>query len=458
MNDFIKSELLAPAGNLEKLKTAFAFGADAVYCGIPDFSLRVRINQFDLECLKDGIEYAHDLGKKVFITVNIFAHNFHLPELEKYLLELKKIKPDALIVSDPGVLTLIKEIWPEAEIHLSTQANCTNWRAAKFWFDQGVKRIILAREVTLDQIKEIHEKVPEVELEAFVHGAMCVSYSGRCLLSKYFMNQSANLGDCTQPCRWEYKIKNKISKIKKMDDILMEGKSPAESLPFRSLENKRSDFYIEEVKRPGEFLEITEDEHGTYILNSKDLCLIEYLKDLAKAGVSSFKIEGRAKSVYYAATATKAYRQAIDSINEKDFKNIAARLKEELKKNINRGFTTGFLFGKENVEQRYESGHEGCDYEFVGMVTNTKNDEITNNYKYAEVKVHNVIKIGDEVELVAPKGENFSMTIKEMFDSKTKEPLTEAHGGQGLSVLIGLDRPAPEFTVLRKLNIQDYEI
>jgi len=434
-NDTRKFELLAPAGSLDKLKAAFAHGADAVYCGAPDFSLRVRINRFDLKSLAKGIEYAHRIGKKVYVTVNIFAHNCHLAKLGNYIEKLKELDPDALIVSDPGVLSLIKSIWPKAEIHLSTQANCTNWRAAKFWREQGIKRIILAREVTLDQIKEIHEKVPEIELEYFVHGAMCIAYSGRCLLSKYFMDRSANFGDCVQPCRWEYNI--------------------------------------QEVKRPGDVLKMAEDDHGTYIMNSKDLCLIEYLNDLAKAGICGFKIEGRAKSLYYIANTTKVYRQAIDIIGNWD-KQTIEKLKNELKKNTNRDFTAGFLFGKERVEQKYDAGHLPGQWEFVGVVTNgNENFEVTNGYEFTngnksntiknfsgkiadskdnfiKVKVHNAIYQGDEVELVAPKGENYSIQIEEMVDANSGEKLTEAHGGQDREILIKIDKKIPEFTVLRK--------
>lgn len=452
-----KIELLAPAGNLDKLKAAFAHGADAVYCGAPDFSLRVKINQFDLKSLAKGIEYAHRIGKKVYVTVNIFAHNNHLAELENYIGELKELKPDALIVSDPGVLSLIKNIWPRAEIHLSTQANCTNWRAAKFWRERGVKRIILAREVALDQIKEIHENVPGVELEYFVHGAMCVSYSGRCLLSKYYMDRSANLGDCAQPCRWEYKVKNEKCQVQS--------------------NSKEQKVFIEEVKRPDELLEMREDQHGAYIMNSKDLCLIEYLRDLAEAGICGFKIEGRAKSLYYVANTTKVYRQAIDLIENWDEKKIE-QLKNELKKNTNRDFTTGFLFGGEKAEQKYDAGHLPNNWEFVGAVIKCKmknakckatdkskkqkaKSEKTNeklkreNQRQICIKVHNALYAGDEIELVVPKGENFSITIKEIFDAKTGEQLTEAHGGQDREILIPVDKDVPEFTVLRKKVLQD---
>ncbi len=439
-NSSIKIELLAPAGSLEKLKAGFVFGADAVYCGLPDFSLRVRINQFDLDSLKQGIEHAHSLGKKVYVTVNIFAHNYHLENLKKYIFELKKIQPDGLIASDPGVISLIKEIWPEAEIHLSTQANCTNWQSAKFWYDQGIKRIILAREVTLDQIKEIHQKVPEVELEYFVHGAMCISYSGRCLLSKYYMDRSGNLGDCVQPCRWEYKIKSKKQKAK------------SKKINEKLEKDETRTIHIEEVKRPGDLLQMQEDEHGTYIMNSKDLCLIEYLDQLAEAGICSFKIEGRAKSLYYVANTTKIYREATDLIENWDMKKIE-QLKNELKKNTNRDFTTGFLFDKEKAEQKYDSGHLPCDWEFVGVVVKSKktNEKLKKEKeKQIFVKVHNAIYEGDEVEFVVPKGDNFLIKIKEIFDADTGERLSEAHGGQDKEILVSIDRQVPEYTVLRK--------
>jgi len=398
-----KPELLAPAGNLKKLQYALAFGADAVYCGIPDFSLRVRINQFDLKSLKVGIDYAHKLGKKVYVTTNIFAHNKHLDKLEKHLKILKTLKPDALIISDPGIIKLAQKICPKIEIHLSTQANCTNWQSAKFWYDQGVKRIILGREVTLKEIKEIHKKVPKVQLEVFVHGAMCMSYSGRCLLSKYYTNRSANLGDCTQPCRWQFR------------------------------------HFIGEVTRPDDLLEIEEDDRGTYIMNSRDLCLIEYLDQLKKAGVMSFKIEGRAKSIYYLANTVKVYREVIDSKKTiKDFKTFIA----ELKKTQNRGYTKGFLFGKEEVEQEVNKSHDDCAWEFCGEVVDYKDG-------VAKVQVHNQLKVGDRVELIPPKEKNLDMRIKTLEDKNYQE-IQEAHGGQETIVYLAMKEPVASRTLLRR--------
>jgi U32 family peptidase len=452
-----RPELLAPAGNLKKLKFALNYGADAVYCGVPAFSLRVRINQFDMRSLKQGIEYAHSLKKKVYVTVNIFAHQKHLKKLEAYILKLKQLKPDALIVSDSGVMVVIKKVWPKAEIHLSTQANCTNSEAVKFWVKQGVKRIILGREVTLKEIKEIHSAAPKVELECFVHGAMCMSYSGRCLLSKFFTDRSANLGDCTQPCRWEYKVKCKNTKMQKGETT-----------------NRESQLFLEEIKRPDDLLQIEEDEHGSYIMNSKDLCLIEYLDKLEDAGVCSFKIEGRAKSVYYLGSVVNAYRQAIDSKLPPTLKlrragktqNSKLSLKNELEKTQNRGFTSGFVFGKEKCEQLDDKSHEVVDWEFCGEVLATNNlPSLTSSGKAGElatnttnrlkkeylitIKVHNQIFIGDKLEFVVKGEESFPYKVKKMYNEDMEE-LKEAHGGQDVDVYLEVKRELPEMTLVRR--------
>jgi len=406
---------------LNKLKTAIAFGADAVYCGIPEFSLRTRINQFDLKILRQGIEYAHKHGKKVFVTANIVAHNRHLRAFEKYFSALKKIKPDAIIVSDPGIFLLAKKIWPKAKLHLSTQANCTNWQAAKFWYDLGVSRIILGREVTLREIKEIHKKVSKVELEYFVHGAMCMSYSGRCLLSKYYTDRSANLGDCTQPCRWKYNVSN--------------------------VGAEHYSAHLQEIQRPEELLKIEEDQHGSYIMNSKDLCLVEYLKELKNAGISAFKIEGRAKSFYYVGNTVKVYREIMDH----GTRNIKQPF-EELKKTQNRGFTTGFLFGQEKCEQNITSSHENCGWEFCGVVTtyeSATNLQNATDKNQIVIKVHNKIRVGDQVEFIVPFGENFKYKIKKMFDDNMRE-IDSAHGGQGQVIFLPLKKKLPEYTLVRR--------
>ncbi|MDA3840052.1 MAG: U32 family peptidase C-terminal domain-containing protein [Patescibacteria group bacterium] len=423
MKKINKIELLAPAGNITKMKTAFLFGADAVYAGIPDFSLRVRINDFSLDTLREGLEYAHSKGKKMYVTVNIFAHNEHVEKLPKYIRELKKIGVDALIASDPGVIATIKKVWPKAEIHLSTQANCTNWQSAKFWYDQGIKRVILGREVTLKEIKEIKKRVPKIELEYFVHGAMCMAYSGRCFLSKHFVDKSANLGDCVQPCRWN--------------------------------------FFISEEKRPGMPLEIVEEEHGTYILNSKDLCLIKHLDKLKEAGVESFKIEGRAKSIYYLATVVGAYNKAINMLNTstsstpedgqaaRGKKEINKLYKELFDKLVHRGYTTGFLLGEKADENR-DNSHILGSWEFCGEVVASKKHKT----KYETVvRVHNSMKIGYSIEMLTPAYEIVKMKITKLFDIKKDEFIESAHGGQGTEVIIETKVKIPQGSVVRrKLN------
>ncbi|HAM88334.1 MAG: Peptidase U32 [Candidatus Falkowbacteria bacterium GW2011_GWC2_38_22] len=421
---FSKIELLAPAGNMEKMKTALVFGADAVYAGIPDFSLRVRINDFDLEKIKEATEYCHKIGKKIYITVNIFAHNRHLEKLPVYIKKLKKIKVDALIISDPGVIEIVKEIWPEVEIHLSTQANCTNWQAAKFWQAQGVKRIILGRETTLPEIKMIHKKCPDLELEYFVHGAMCMAYSGRCFLSKYYADRSANLGDCVQPCRWKGDVRS-------------------EKLEVRN--------------EKGDEFEIVEEEHGSYILNSKDLCLVKYLKELQEAGISSFKIEGRAKSVYYQAVVAGIYSRAIELLGIKNKKNQIVEmeyLQKELEtKLVHRGYTTGFLLG-DKADQNLDNSHEKSEWEFCGVVVSKKLEVRSKKFKARSekvlIKVHNSIRVGDEIEIVKPKYDIIKLKVERLWDAKTGAEIAEAHGGQGALVWLELDEMVVEFSVIRR--------
>ena len=416
-----KLELLAPAGNMLKMKTAFAYGADAVYLGIPDFSLRVRINDFDLAGIKEAVDYAHARHKKVYVTINIFAHNEHLKKLPAYLKKLKSFGVDALIVSDPGVLAVIKKIWPSAVIHLSTQANCTNSEAVKFWARQGVRRIILGREVTLKEIKAIYAAAAKMELEYFVHGAMCMAYSGRCFLSKLFTDRSANLGDCAQPCRWEYDVaRYKISAAGHEEE-----------------------------------LELVAERHGSYLLNSKDLCLIKHLKDLIAAGVISFKIEGRAKSVYYQATVVGIYRRALDLMNKKTsiakWRSQLNYLARELEtKLVNRGYTTGFLLGGRG-EQNIAASHEKSDWEFCGQVVKS---EIHKPIIRLYFKVHNTVKVGDEIEIIRPGYDIIKVRPRFLADAKTGREIKEAHGGGGGQIVI-LELPAkggpiPALTVLRR--------
>jgi putative protease len=398
-----KIELLAPAGNLQKMKTALAYGADAVYLGIPDFSLRVRINDFNLEDIKEAIAYAHHLKRKVYVTINIFAHEKHLVKLPKYLGELKKMRPDGLIISDPGILALAKKYLPKIALHLSTQANCTNGAAVKFWYQNGVRRVILGREVTLEEIKLIHKACPKMELEYFVHGAMCMAYSGRCFLSKEFVDRSGNLGDCVQPCRWEYGT------------------------------------YIK-AKGHDEILEVVSEKHGTYLLNSKDLCLVEYLQDLAKAGVSSFKIEGRAKSVYYIANIVGIYKEALAHPKK------TVWLKKELAtKLVHRGYTAGFLLGKTG-EQNVADSHNQVKWEFCGQVEASAKERIL-------IKVHNTIKIGDAVEIILPFYDIIKLKVKKMWDYQANQEILEAHGGGGSQKVwleVKESKKIPTLAVLRR--------
>lgn len=367
-----KPELLAPAGNLEKLKTAINFGADAVYMGGSKLNLRAFADNFDNEELKKGIEYAHDRNKKVYVTLNVFPHNEDLNGLEEYLLELYKLNADAVIVSDPGIIMTAKEVVPDLELHLSTQANNVNWKSASFWHNQGIKRIVLARELSLNQIKEIRSKLPEsCELEAFVHGSMCMSYSGRCLLSNYMTGRDANRGECAQPCRYKY--------------------------------------YLMEEKRPGEYYEVFEDDKGTYIMNSKDLCMIEHIPELMKSGITSFKIEGRMKSSFYVASVVKAYREAIDSYLENPNEYVFQdKWMTNLKMASHREYHTGFYFGEKN-KQVYGSSSYIRTHDIVGIVK-----EYNKDTKIAVIEQRNKVFDGDKVEIIRPKGDNLEITLSDM--------------------------------------------
>ena len=370
-------EILAPAGDKEKLETAFYFGADACYFAGKKWGLRAFSENFDENELKNYIEYAHKLGKKCYITVNIQAHNGDFDGLADYLKYLYSIKADAIIVSDAGILSLAKQVVPNLDVHISTQASASNKYSAKFWADAGAKRIILARELSLKEIKEIRDYLPkDIELEAFCHGAMCISYSGRCLLSNYLANRDSNRGQCVQACRWEYKIR--------------------------------------EVSRDGDELEIQEDERGTYILNSKDLCMIEHLDEMLDAGVTSFKIEGRMKSPFYVATVVNAYKRAFDMLKKDraEYKKNCHKFVKELENCSHRKFTTGFCLG-ENDREYLKTSMPVSNSEFMAIVTKETKDG------YCEIEQRNRFKVGDELEILSP-GENFLKKIKieEMIDEK----------------------------------------
>jgi putative protease len=353
----MKPELLMPAGDMEKLKFAFQYGADAVYAGVPVFSLRARENQFNIESVREAVDYAKKLGKKIYLTVNIFPHNSKLPALRKAIKPMADLKPDAFIVADPGVIMLFKEIAPEIPLHLSVQANNVNWASARFWHKQGIERIILSREISLPEIREIHENNPGLELEFFVHGSICMAYSGRCLLSSYFTYRDANQGTCAHSCRWEYKVYESKPKTD------FTGGDFAES----GLKSLNADYYLEDVTRPGNYLQIDEDSHGTYIMNSKDLCLIEYLRELKEAGICSFKVEGRNKTLYYAATVAKVYRQAVDDMEAG--LPLNPEYIKELAKTSNRGFIPGFLsHDRMHKAQEYEKNITYQTHEFIAVV------------------------------------------------------------------------------------------
>lgn len=364
-------ELLAPAGNMDKLKTAFNFGADACYLAGKKFGLRAFSGNFDLVEMRMAVEYAHNLGKKIYVTINIVAHNNDFDGLKEYLEYLEEIKVDGLIISDVGILYMAKEYAPTVDIHLSTQANVTNKYAAKFYADMGVKRLVLARELSLEEIKEIREYLPkDIELECFVHGAMCISYSGRCLLSNYLTGRDSNRGACVQACRFEYSLCEK--------------------------------------SRDGEYYDIAEDERGTYILNSKDLCMIEHLSDLIDAGVTSFKIEGRMKSVYYVATVSNAYRRAIDNL--KNGLPFYKTLTEELEKTSHRRYTTGFYYHS-NDKEYTETSMPIQTHEFMAVVKSESVDG------FVEIEQRNRFKVGEELEVLST-GDSFNekIIVTEMFD------------------------------------------
>lgn len=401
-----KLELLAPAGNMEKLKMALAYGADAVYMGGKSFGLRAFSDNFTDAELKDAVAYAHQLGKKAYITINVFPHNEDLPELPDYLQYLQGIKADAAIMSDLGVYRIARKVAPDLPIHISTQANNTNWSSVKFWEELGAARVVLAREISLEDIKIIRQKV-ELELEAFVHGAMCISYSGRCLLSNYFTGRDANRGECTQACRWKYSL-------------------------------------VEET-RPGQFFPVLEDERGTYILNSKDLCMLPHLPALVQSGLDSLKIEGRMKSAHYVATVIKVYREALDAYYA-DPQNFVVRNEwwEELQKLSHRPYTTGFYFGKTTEEDQIYSGKTYTQtHDFIGLIR-----EFDQSTMSAVVEQRNNFKVGEEVEIVQPQKPNFTQVIEFMRDSEGN-PIEVAPHAQQL-VTIPVRQPVAEFAMIRR--------
>ena len=401
-----KPELLAPAGSFNTLKYAFAYGADAVYVGGEEFSLRTASKNFDRKELEEATRYTHNLGKKIYVAVNIFCHNNDISDLSEYAKYLELIGVDGVIVSDIGALSIVKEVAPNLPVHISTQANTTNASAVKAWKNLGAVRVVPARELSLNEIIEI-KKNCDIEIETFIHGAMCISYSGRCLMSNYFTGRGANQGACAHPCRWEYTITEKT--------------------------------------RPTEQMPVVETERGTFIFNSKDLCMIEYVPELIKAGIDSFKIEGRVKNELYVATVISAYRKAIDSYFENpDNYETDKALLDELSKVSHRGYTTGFYFGKPDADSHnFESSEYIRDYGIVGVVK--EYDEETG---IAKIEQRNRFFDGDEIEILVP-GENwFTQTAKDMTN-ENGEKITVAPNAQ-MTVFMKTDRPVKEFSILRK--------
>ncbi len=419
-------ELLLPAGTLDKMRTAFAFGADAVYAGQPRYSLRARNNEFKLEELQIGIREAHALGKKLFVASNLMPHN---AKVKTYMADMEPViamQPDALIMADPGLIAMVRERWPQVDIHLSVQANTVNYAAVKFWKSLGLTRVILSRELSLDEIAEIRQECPDMELEVFVHGALCIAYSGRCLLSGYFNHRDANQGTCTNSCRWDYKVENAaedgtghIEKIDfDFDKALSE--SPLSDCGSQPRHPEADKVYvISRQDHPGELMPVLEDEHGTYIMNSKDLRAVEHVEKLAKIGIDSLKVEGRTKSIYYVARTAQVYRQAIDDAVAGRAFNL--ELLGALDALANRGYTDGFYERHHTHEQQnYMRGHsESFRQQYVGDIVACANG-------MAEIDVKNKFSVGDKLEIIHPAG-NSIVELKEMR-SMEGSPIVVAPG------------------------------
>ncbi|MDO5574451.1 MAG: U32 family peptidase [bacterium] len=409
-----KPELLVPASSLEVLKTAVNYGADAVYIGGEAFGLRAKAKNFSMEEIREGIQYAHAHKRKVYITANILAHNEDLEGAEAYFGELKEAAPDALIISDPGMFTIAKRICPEIEIHISTQANNTNYMTYQFWYEQGAKRVVSARELSLKEIKEIREHIPEeMEIESFMHGAMCISYSGRCLLSNYFTGRDANQGACTHPCRWKYAI-------------------------------------MEET-RPGEYLPVYENERGTFLFNSKDLCMIEYIPEMVEAGIDSFKIEGRMKTALYVAAVARTYRKAIDDYfeSEEKYRENMPWYLEEISKCTYRQFTTGFYFGKPDADaQIYDNNTYIKEYTYLGITGESAEDG------YFRLEQKNKFSVGEEIEIMKTSGDNVFTQVLSIRAEDGSDQDSAPHPQQRLQVKLSVN-PVPGDILRVRCEIPD---
>lgn len=403
-----KTELLIPASSLEVLKTAVIFGADAVYIGGEAFGLRAKAKNFSMEEMKEGISFAHEHDVKVYVTANILAHNYDLEGVRAYFQELKEIRPDALIIADPGVFMIAKEVCPEIERHISTQANNTNYMTYRFWQEQGAKRVVSARELSLDEIREIRANIPDdLEIETFIHGAMCISYSGRCLLSNYFTGRDANQGACTHPCRWKYAV-------------------------------------VEET-RPGEYMPVYENERGTFIFNSKDLCMIEHIPEILESGIDSLKIEGRMKTALYVATVARTYRKAIDDClkSRELYEQNMDWYREQIAGCTYRQFTTGFFYGKpdENT-QIYDNNTYSKGYTYLGIVGQVDEEG------RCQIEQRNKFTVGEEIEIMKPDGRNVTAEVEGIWDEEGSSMESAPHPQQKLFVKLG--GQAEKYDLLRR--------
>ena len=437
-----KSELLLPAGSLTKLKTAILYGADAVYAGTPDMCLRAQ-SKITLEDLKEGIEFVHAHGKKIYLTLNLFMHNRDVEKLPQFVATLRELKPDGVLIADPGVFQYVKENAPELNLFVSTQANICSWQSVKFWQSQGAKLCVLGREVTYEEMKEIREKCPDILLECFMHGAMCMSYSGRCLISNYLADRSSNQGKCAHCCRWHYKLHLRLK-----DGNIKE-------IEINEHNKDAFDFLLEEEFRPGEYFEVVEDEHGGYMLNSKDMCLMPRLDDLLKIGMDSLKVEGRNKTEYYAGIVARAYRQAIDDYYANPQEWDYQKYMPELNTLQNRGYCLGFHDGKlTNISQNYEYTRTLGDWLFAGSIVEWQGND-------AIFEVRNYINSGEFIEFLIPGSlENIRLTLTEFEDAQTGEITPKVSAGQDKKIRIKpqdwslpideIKKKLPQYTIARK--------
>ncbi|NOZ42595.1 MAG: peptidase U32 [Alphaproteobacteria bacterium] len=438
-----RAELLMPAGDLQKLKMAVLYGADAIYLGTPDLSLRTK-SAFTLEDVVEGVKFAHKYGKRVYLTLNLFSHNKDIPKLEHYIETVRKVQPDGVIIADPGVFQYVKEMAPDLELHVSTQANICSWLSVKFWAEQGASLVVLAREVSFPELVEIREKCPDIKLETFVHGAMCMTYSGRCLLSNYMAERGANQGNCANSCRWNYKVHMRLK-----DGTIKE-------LELNEHTKDMFEYLLEEGAREGEMMPIEEDERGSYILNSKDLCLMPKLDQYLALGIDSLKVEGRNKSQYYVALVARAYRMAIDDWYQDPESWSPSPYMAELETVQNRGYTLAFHDGRlDNHGHNYENTATLAEWEFAGLIHRVEEDAFI-------VEVKNRIEAGDVVEFVSPiQRETIFLRIYEFIDARSGKVAEVVHAGQKPVIRVPfswfdredvaqLRNSYPEMTIIRK--------